>query len=97
MLQDIIIVLAIMILGMGIGLFVGNRPRIIKIVGILTSFSIFLLLFLLGIGVGTNDKIISNLHTIGIQALVLTLGAILGSLVCAWATYKFFFQTKKSE
>ncbi|MCZ4696207.1 LysO family transporter [Ancylomarina euxinus] len=94
MLQDIIIVLAIMILGMGIGLFIGNRPKIIKVVGILTSFSIFLLLFLLGIGVGTNDRIINNLHTIGLQALILTIGAVLGSLLCAWATYKFFFQQK---
>jgi len=95
MLTDIIIVLAIMILGIGIGLYIGNRPKIIKVVGVLTSFSIFLLLFLLGIGVGTNDKIINNLHSIGMQALVLTVGAILGSLVCAWATYKFFFQKAK--
>jgi len=95
MLLDIIIVLAIMILGMGIGLFIGNRPKIIKIVGILTSFSIFLLLFLLGIGVGTNDKIINNLHSIGLQALILTLGAILGSLICAYLVYKFFFRTEK--
>ncbi|WP_206734525.1 LysO family transporter [Ancylomarina salipaludis] len=95
MLLDIIIVLSIMILGIGIGLFIGNRPKIIKVVGVLTSFAIFLLLFLLGIGVGTNDKIIKNLHSIGLQALVLTLGAILGSLICAWATYKFFFKTGK--
>ncbi|MRT93240.1 DUF340 domain-containing protein [Ancylomarina sp. 16SWW S1-10-2] len=86
-----------MILGLGIGLFIGNRPKIIKIVGALTSFSIFLLLFLLGIGVGTNDKIINNLPTIGIQALILSFGAVLGSLICAWFTYKFFFQTKKVD
>ncbi|MDE5417732.1 LysO family transporter [Labilibaculum sp. DW002] len=94
MLTDIIIVLAIMILGMGIGLFIGNRPKVIKIVGVLTSFSIFLLLFLLGIGVGTNDRIINNLDTIGIQALVLTIGALLGSLICAYFTYSLFFKKK---
>ena len=97
MLLDIIIVLAIMVLGIGIGLFVGNRPKIIKVVGMLTSFSIFLLLFLLGIGVGTNDKIINNLHSIGLQALIITLGAMLGSLICAWVVYKFFFQTKEQS
>jgi len=95
MLLDIIIVISIMVLGMGIGLFIGNRPKIIKIVGILTSFAIFLLLFLLGIGVGTNDKIINNLHSIGLQALILTLGAILGSLICSYFVYKFFFKTEK--
>jgi uncharacterized membrane protein YbjE (DUF340 family) len=94
MLTDIIIVLAIMVLGIGIGLIIGNRPKIIKIVGALTSFSIFLLLFLLGIGVGTNNKIINNLDSIGIQALVLTMGALLGSLICAYLTYKMFFKKK---
>jgi len=94
MLLDIIIVISIMVLGMGIGLYIGNRPKIIKVVGILTSFAIFLLLFLLGIGVGTNDKIINNLHSIGLQALILTLGAILGSLICAYLAYKFFFKTE---
>ncbi|BAX79100.1 LysO family transporter [Labilibaculum antarcticum] len=94
MLTDIIIVLAIMVLGIGIGLIIGNRAKIIKIVGVLTSFSIFLLLFLLGIGVGTNNKIINNLDSIGIQALVLSLGAILGSLICAYLTYNLFFKKK---
>lgn len=94
MLTDIIIVLAIMILGIGIGLIIGNKPKIIKIIGALTSFSIFLLLFILGIGVGTNDKIINNLHSIGIQALILTIGAVLGSLICAYFTYNLFFKKK---
>ncbi|MDM8160092.1 LysO family transporter [Labilibaculum sp. K2S] len=94
MLTDIIIVLSIMILGIGIGLFIGNRPKIIKIIGILTSFSIFLLLFLLGIGVGTNKQILNNLHSIGIQALILTIGAVLGSLICAYFTYILFFKKK---
>lgn len=94
MLTDIIIVLAIMVLGIGIGLFIGNKPKIIKIIGTLTSFSIFLLLFLLGIGVGSNNKIINNLHTIGIQAFILTIGAVLGSLICAYFTYNLFFKKK---
>ncbi|MBN2598173.1 LysO family transporter [Labilibaculum sp.] len=94
MLTDIIIVLSIMILGIGIGLLIGNRPKIIKVIGVLTSFSIFLLLFLLGIGVGTNNQIINNLHSIGIQALILTIGAVLGSLICAYFTYTLFFKKK---
>jgi uncharacterized membrane protein YbjE (DUF340 family) len=94
MLTDIVIVLSIMILGIGLGLIIGNKPKIIKLIGALTSFSIFLLLFLLGIGVGANDKIINNLHTIGIQALVLTVGAVLGSLICAYFTYTLFFKKK---
>lgn len=94
MLTDIIIVISIMILGICIGLIIGNRPKVIKVISISTSFAIFLLLFLLGIGVGTNNKIIYNLDTIGLQSLILTLGALAGSLICAYFTYNLFFKKK---
>ena len=53
---------------------------------------IFLLLFFLGVSVGTNEIIIKNLDIIGIKALILTLGSVLGSIFTAYLTYKFFFK-----
>ncbi|WP_372753089.1 LysO family transporter [Labilibaculum sp.] len=94
MLTDIIIVISIMILGIGIGLIIGNRPKVIKIISLFTSFSIFLLLFLLGIGVGTNTKLVNNLDSIGLQAFVISIGALAGSLICAFFTYNLFFKKK---
>ena len=89
-----ITVLALMTLGIFIGLFINNRPKIIKGVDKMTTWSIYLLLFLLGIGVGLNEKIINNLHSIGLQAIILTIGAVLGSLIFAYITYTFFFKNK---
>ncbi|MCY1635188.1 LysO family transporter [Marinifilum sp. D737] len=89
-----ITVLVLMTLGIGLGFFVGKFPKVIKGVDKMTTWSIYLLLFLLGIGVGLNEKIINNLHTIGLQALILTIGAILGSLIFAYITYKLFFKSK---
>lgn len=87
-------VLALMTLGIIIGYFVSNNKKIIRLADRLTGYTIFLLLFLLGIGVGVNQKVINNLATLGFQALILSFGAILGSLICAYITYKLFFKTK---
>ncbi|MCT4602455.1 MAG: lysine exporter LysO family protein [Marinifilum sp.] len=89
-----ITVLVLMTLGIAIGFFVGKFPKIIKGVDKMTTWSIYLLLFLLGIGVGLNEKIINNLHSIGLQALILTIGAVAGSLIFAYITYKLFFKSK---
>lgn len=53
---------------------------------------IWLLLLLLGIAVGGNDDIINNLTKIGWQALIITIGAVGGSLLLAWIVYKFYFK-----
>lgn len=87
-------VLSLMTLGIIIGYFISNNKKIILLADKLTGYTIFLLLFLLGIGVGLNQKVIDNLPTLGIQALLLSLGAIFGSLICAYITYKLFFKSK---
>lgn len=53
---------------------------------------IWLLLLLLGIAVGGNDNIINDLAKIGWQALMITIGAVGGSLLLAWIVYKFYFK-----
>ena len=59
-----------------------------------TTWLIWLLLFMLGIEVGSNEQIISSLPTLGMEALVLSSGATLGSCVLAWALWK---TTKKGD
>lgn len=93
-----ITVLVIMITGIIIGFFINGKAKLIKINDKLITWAIYLLLFLFGIGVGINDKIVENIHTIGLQAIVITIGALLGSLICAYIVYKFFFEkTKKTD
>jgi len=53
------------------------------------------LLFLLGISVGTNETVIINLDTLGVQALLLTFGGVTGSVLLSFFTYNFFFKRKK--
>ncbi len=89
-------VLIIMTIGITIGFFISKKESLIKINDKLVTWAIYLLLFLLGIGVGTHKDIINNIHTIGLQAIIITIGAILGSLVCAYIVYKLFFRSKKT-
>ena len=86
------IVLILMFSGMGVGWLISKQKKIIKVADKFTTWAIYILLFLLGISIGQNEKIISNLNTIGLQALLLTLGAVIGSLFTAWFTYHYFFK-----
>lgn len=52
--------------------------------------TILLMLFVLGIAVGANDTLMSNLPTLGGRALALTLAGVAGSMVCVLAIRRFF-------
>ena len=49
----------------------------------------WILLFLLGTEVGGNKMILEGLHTIGFEALVITLAAVAGSVLGAWGLWLF--------
>jgi uncharacterized membrane protein YbjE (DUF340 family) len=88
-------VLGLMAVGILIGFAVKNNARIIKAVDLLIKIAIYVLLFLLGVSVGTNKTIIQNIDTLGAQAILLSIGAVAGSIVLAFFTYKFYFKTKE--
>lgn len=84
-----LIVIGLMVSGILLGYIF--RQKNLKIVQHLITYAIFALLFLLGISVGTNRDIMDNLGTIGVEALVITIGAVGGSVLCAWGIYKYYF------
>ncbi|MDD2284033.1 MAG: LysO family transporter [Methanoculleus sp.] len=58
---------------------------------------IWLLLFLLGVDVGGNQEIINGLHTLGLEAIVISVGAVLGSVVAAWVLWYRLYKKRKKE
>ena len=90
-----ITVLAIMTVGILIGWLLHNKKQFLKVTSQLTNWAIYLLLFLLGLSVGTNEKILNNFDKIGLQSIVITLFAVAGSILFSWLTYILFF--KKNE
>lgn len=60
------------------------------------SYTIFLMLFILGISVGSNDLIINNLARFGWQAFVLASFGCLGSIIASWIVFNLFFKKEES-
>lgn len=56
--------------------------------GRIVTWLIWLLLFLLGIEVGSNEMIVRSLPTLGIEALLLSSAATLGCCVLAWMLWR---------
>lgn len=82
----------IMLSGIAVGFLF--RKRNLQFLPRLTTFAVWGLLFLLGISVGSNREILDSLHSLGMYALVLSLGGIFGSAALAWVVYRYFFSNK---
>ena len=83
--------------GIVIGYFLRGKITLIKINDKLVMWAIYLLLFVLGISIGTNQTIMNSLPTLGLKALAITLGGTIGSVLLAWFTYHKFFKNKEQK
>ena len=80
------IVITLMLAGILTGWLL--RGRRIQVVRRAVTPLIWLLLFLLGVEVGGNERIIRSLHTLGLEALAIAAGTTLGSVLAAWGLWK---------
>lgn len=83
--------------GILLGLLLVNKPVLHRINNQLFNWSVYLLLFLLGISVGTNKEIISNLHKIGYEAAAIALFSIAGSVFLSWLLFRLVFIKNESK
>lgn len=58
---------------------------------------IWSLLFILGIEVGGNERIIEGLHAMGLEAVILTTGGTLGSVIAAWGLWRVLYRKKGGQ
>lgn len=91
-----LIVIGLMFLGVVIGYLLRGKMKFGGISKTIT-YVIYVLLFLLGVSVGVNPQIISNLTTLGAEAMVITLAALAGSVLAAWGIYHFWFKTNNKN
>jgi uncharacterized membrane protein YbjE (DUF340 family) len=85
--------IGLLVAGVVAGIFIRNYKQMITLSAKLTDGAIFLLLFFLGISVGMNEQIVSNFQKIGLQSLVITVLATLGSILVSYIVYRIFFKT----
>lgn len=87
-------VIGIMFGGIALG-YLLRRVELLQKIGKPISYTILLLLFLLGLSVGSNEAIVNNLGRLGGQALLIALFTTAGSVLAAAAVYHFFFKERK--
>ena len=87
----------VMVLGGFVGFLIRKRAKLIAINDKLIMIAIFVLLFFMGISIGGNHKIMSNLPVLGLKSLIIAIGGVLGSAVVSYFIYKLFFKTKKNH
>lgn len=85
-------VIIIMTIGIVLGTLFHNKITFIKVSEKLITYAIWLLLLLLGISTGSNKLLMSNIGTLGVQALLLSLSAMAGSIFLSYFLYIFLFK-----
>lgn len=90
-------VLIIMVLGSCLGFLIRKKSKLIAINDKLIMIAIFVLLFFMGISIGANRKIMSNLPVLGLKSLLIAISGVVGSIVVSYFVYKLFFTAKKIQ
>ena len=75
--------LLLMVAGGIVGVLFRQVQAVLSLVDFLTNITIGALLFFLGVGVGNNSTVLNNLSSVGVQALLIGIGATIGSVLLA--------------
>lgn len=89
------IVIAMMFCGIALGY--AMRHHRFTHIGRITIFFIWVLLFVLGVEVGSNPNIINSLHTLGIEALFIAVMSTMGSVIAAMLLWKSIKKNKDKK
>ena len=90
-----LVVVVIMLCGIAVGYLV--RKRNTRFIQYVITALIWLLLFLLGIEVGSNPHIVKGIQTLGLEALLLTVGGAIGTIILSWLLWKYVSRKEASK
>ncbi len=87
---------------LSIGAIIGNKGKISKNIdknlSRIQTICLLFLLFVMGITIGINDKIISNLFSIGFKAAIISIFTVLLSIISVYIIRKIFrLEADKNE
>jgi len=81
-----------MVGGMLLGFLVKAKQRVVSANEKLITYAIYLLLFMMGVSIGSNDQIINSLSSLGFLALIISFGAVAGSILTGFVVFRLFFK-----
>lgn len=80
-----------------LGYLLRGQSRILELGSHVTTLSIYVLLFLLGLSVGADEAITRSLYQLGLEALVLSVAGLTGSVLLAWLMGRWLFKGARHE
>lgn len=89
---DMLAVIILFTAGFFVGLLAKRWLKSTKPIDRLVTIAIWLLLFILGVGVGGNKLVMGNLHTLGLWALIIAVGSIAGSIAVVALVERYIFK-----
>ncbi len=83
------LLIGLLVVGVILGYALRNQRLFVGGAAKLVTLAVYLLLFTLGISIGGDKAIFDLLPELGLKSVVLTVGAIGGTVVAAWAFGRF--------
>lgn len=90
MLSQLVLYLSMLLIGGLIGYFNMTHKKIDQALSKLQIISLLFILFIMGIRLGADEQVVTNVRTIGFKALVLAFGSVLFSLLFVYVGRKLF-------
>ena len=90
--MEIVILVILMAAGAVVGYFLRRFRQLIKGANKLVGITLYVLLFTLGFSIGHRPEVRSNLHTLGLQSLAITVLLVAGSIAAGWLFEKLLLR-----
>lgn len=88
-------VMLTMLCGILAGYLLRNFKSIPAFVSKASIYIIFLLLFVMGLSVGSNPQVIHHFGKLGFLGITIALVSVAGSVVLSWVVYRYLFKSHK--
>lgn len=72
-----------LVLGVPVGFLLRRKPLVVKLTDQVLTWSVRILLLLLGLALGADDRLMSQMDSIGARGVFISLCCVLGSLIGA--------------
>jgi uncharacterized membrane protein YbjE (DUF340 family) len=77
-------IVLLLLAGVAIGLLIAGRKKAHSISDRLMTYSVYLLLFFMGLRVGTSEEVMQNLAATGLVSLLIAMAGMAGSILFAF-------------
>lgn len=72
-----------------------RKCRVLRHLGHTATWTVWLLIFVFGINLGSNDVIVNDFARFGLMAMILSLAGIVGSVSAAWGIGRYIDRRRR--